>query len=376
MYSKEEIIAEIKRVAEKLGVQTLKRHEFEQNTTIPSTTLSYHLGSWNRALKEAGLHSEDSAEFKSGQTPKNDDELLLELLRIHQETGETPTKALIDSKSKFEYRHYGARWKSLGEAFMLARDRFPPKPRTMTSASSSSLVSSASSSSSPSSSSSSSSSLAAIEEEPLDLSGLTVEHGRIDKTVPSMPADFSDLGIYADHLEEDEKTHVPDKIKVRPSIVEIPIAPVEVEDSSEFSGGGEKMIDKQQIKLIPQTIKPKTTKKKPGFLGEPVHFRGLKFAPANEKGVAYLFGMIAHELGFAVEAFRTESPEWEGKRCLDTDNNTWEQVKIDFEFKSSDFKKYDPAENDSDLIVCWNHDWEECPIEVLELKSVITLLEE
>jgi hypothetical protein len=366
MYSKEEIIAEIKRVAEKLGVQTLKRHEFEQNTTIPATTLTYHLGSWNRALKEAGLHSEDSAEFKSGQTPRDDDELLLELLRIHQETGETPTRALIESKSKFEYRHYGARWKSIGEAFMLARDRFPPKPRTITSSSSSSQASSASSSSS----------LAAIEEEPLDLSGLTVEQGRIDKTVPSIPTDFNGAGIYAKHLEEDDRKTVTDKVKKSSSIVEIPIAPTDPGDLSEDSDGGKKMIDKQQIKLIPQTIKPKTTKKKPGFLGEPVHFRGLNFAPANEKGVACLFGMIAHELGFAVEAFRTESPEWEGKRCLDTSNNTWEQVKVDFEFKSSDFNKYDPAENDSDLIVCWNHDWEECPIEVLELKSVIVLLEE
>lgn len=345
MYSKEEIIAEIKRVAEKLGVQTLKRDEFEQNTTIPSHTLNYHLGSWNRALKEAGLSPEDSGDTKSGRVPEDDDELLLDLLRIHQETGETPTAALLASRGKYEYRHYGARWKSISEAFMLARSKFPPKPRTILSSSSSSLSSSASSS--VSSSSSSPDSLLSGGDEPLDLSGLTVEFGRNDK-----------------------------KPKTKASIVEIPVAVKDAENLPGDAGGGDIMIDKQTIKLIPQTFKPKIAKKKPKFLGEPVRFRGLKFAPVNETGVAFLFGMVGHELGFVVEALRTESPDCEGKRCLDTTNDQWEQVKIDFEYKSSDFQKYDTDENESDLVVCWIHDWEECPIEVLELQAVIKLFDE
>ena len=32
----------------------------------------------------------------------------------------------------------------------------------------------------------------------------------------------------------------------------------------------------------------------------------------------------------------------------------------------------DPSE--CDLIVCWEHDWKECPIDVIELKSVIQKL--
>jgi len=337
MYSKEEIIAEIKRVAEKLGVQTLKRNEFEQNTTIPSHTLNYHLGSWNRALKEAGLSPEDSGDTKSGREPKDDDELLLDLLRIHQETGETPTAALVTSRGRYEPRHYGARWKSIGEAFMLAKTKFPPKPRTILSSSSSSLSSSSSSSDAP----------IPGGDEPLDLSGLTVEFGRNVK-----------------------------KPKTNASIEEIPVAVEDAENFPEDAEGGDNMIDKQTIKLIPQTIKPKIAKKKPKHLGEPVRFRGLKFAPVNETGVAFLFGMVGHELGFVVEALRTESPDCEGKRCLDTSDDQWEQVKIDFEYRSSDFQKYDANENESDLVVCWIHDWEECPIEVLELQAVIKLLDE
>jgi hypothetical protein len=29
-----------------------------------------------------------------------------------------------------------------------------------------------------------------------------------------------------------------------------------------------------------------------------------------------------------------------------------------------------------DIIVCWENDWQECPIEVIELKSVIEKLKE
>lgn len=51
--------------------------------------------------------------------------------------------------------------------------------------------------------------------------------------------------------------------------------------------------------------------------GEPIDFRGLRFAPINEQGVVYLFGMISAELGFLIESIRTSYPDCEGKRCID-----------------------------------------------------------
>ncbi len=47
-----------------------------------------------------------------------------------------------------------------------------------------------------------------------------------------------------------------------------------------------------EIKIVPETIKPKSTKKRRIVFGEPIDFRGLRFAPVNEQGVVYLFGMI------------------------------------------------------------------------------------
>ncbi|MFQ5762282.1 MAG: hypothetical protein ACE5PO_04525, partial [Candidatus Bathyarchaeia archaeon] len=52
----------------------------------------------------------------------------------------------------------------------------------------------------------------------------------------------------------------------------------------------------------------------------------------------------------------------------------WEEVLIEFEYKSSNFLAHKHDVNQCDLIVCWVHDWRECPLEVIELKSLIKRL--
>ena len=127
--------------------------------------------------------------------------------------------------------------------------------------------------------------------------------------------------------------------------------------------------------VIPETHKPpqKIQRKKIQF-GEPIDFRGLRFAPINEQGVVYVFGMISRELGFLIESIRTEYPDCEGKRCVDKEGQRWEHVLIEFEYKSSNFQAHGHSPEDCDLIVCWIHDWDQCPIEVLELRSEIQFL--
>ena len=49
----------------------------------------------------------------------------------------------------------------------------------------------------------------------------------------------------------------------------------------------------------------------------------------------------------------------------------WEDVWIEFEFKSSHFKAHNHDINECDVIVCWEHDWKDCPIEVIELRTKI-----
>jgi hypothetical protein len=105
--------------------------------------------------------------------------------------------------------------------------------------------------------------------------------------------------------------------------------------------------------------------------GKPIDFRGLRHAPINEQGVVFLFGIVAYELGFIVEAVHAGYPDCEAKRRLDADGERWLKVRIEFEFRSRNFVAHghDPAA--CDVIVCWEHDWPDCPLEVVELRRVI-----
>ena len=104
--------------------------------------------------------------------------------------------------------------------------------------------------------------------------------------------------------------------------------------------------------------------------GEPIDFLGLRHAPLNEQGVVYLFGVLSKQLGFIIEAVRTDFPDCEGKRQIPGKQNKWEQVSIEFEYKSSHFKEHAHNPNECDVIVCWEHDWKECPIEVISLEEI------
>lgn len=105
--------------------------------------------------------------------------------------------------------------------------------------------------------------------------------------------------------------------------------------------------------------------------GTPIDFRGLRHAPINEQGVVYLFGMVSRELGFLVEAVHAAFPDCEAKRLVDSKNDRWQRVRIEFEFRSRSFRDHghDPAQ--CDLIVCWEHNWPACPLEVIELRRRI-----
>jgi hypothetical protein len=105
--------------------------------------------------------------------------------------------------------------------------------------------------------------------------------------------------------------------------------------------------------------------------GEPINYRGLRHAPINEQGVVYLFGMISKDLGFIIEAIRTDFPDCEGKREIPGKKGRWEPVKIEFEYKSSNFKDHGHDPELCDIIVCWEDDWKDCPLEVISLKKII-----
>lgn len=106
------------------------------------------------------------------------------------------------------------------------------------------------------------------------------------------------------------------------------------------------------------------------YFGEIINIPGLIHAPVNELGVIYLFALLSNRLGYAMEALQADFPDAIAKRKL-PGQKKWESVRIEFEYKTSSFKKHGHDPKTCDLVVCWEHDWKQCPIPVIELRKVI-----
>jgi hypothetical protein len=119
--------------------------------------------------------------------------------------------------------------------------------------------------------------------------------------------------------------------------------------------------------------KPRLLPDRPVY-GRPLTPPGLAHEPVNEMGVLYLFGMVAYKLGLVVTHIQAAFPDCEALR--EVERGRWQRLRIELEFESRNFllHKHDPKK--CDVIVCWKHNWAECPanIEVIELSSVMKRL--
>jgi hypothetical protein len=111
--------------------------------------------------------------------------------------------------------------------------------------------------------------------------------------------------------------------------------------------------------------------KEKSVVGDLINFRGLVYSPINENGVIFIFGKIIEDLNMYIEEIKTGFPDCIGRRFS---GRGWEKVFIEFEFKSSHFEEHGHNPEECDIIVCWEHDWPDCPIEVIELRDVIKTL--
>ena len=97
---------------------------------------------------------------------------------------------------------------------------------------------------------------------------------------------------------------------------------------------------------------------------------GHVYGPTNEGGVISLFGAMAERLGFMILKVQTEFPDCEAVRVAGKDRNR--PVKIEFEYESRNFLRHMHDPTKCDIIVCWEHNWPECPLEVIELKKAVS----
>ena len=284
MVEREQILDEIRRVANQLGTRALSKSQFARQSSIKSGLVERRFGTWNKAIEAAGLIPDQSNKTLSPE------QLMNELHRVVTELDKFPTRnefAISGNHSPSIFERRWGNWTGVGNAYHGWRTggSIAPLPRT---------------------------------------SGPLPSPFRNKRNTSKLATSF------------------------------IPSQPHE-----------------RQQTLFTQRI---TTSRRRSEYGEPIDFRGLRHAPINEQGVVYLFGMISRELGFLVEAVRTDFPDCEAKREIRGRRGRWETVRIEFEFKSATFKIHGHKEDDCDLIICWEHDWSDCPLEVLELKTAIKYL--
>ncbi len=141
-----------------------------------------------------------------------------------------------------------------------------------------------------------------------------------------------------------------------------------IDDTSQIEG----LLENQEDLIEHETeIKTKRSKQPLyGVVGERVDLPILNYAPLNEKGVILLFGYYLQDLGIShVEEIKAGFPDAIAMRLIG--KGKYQRVRIEFEFKSSSFIKHGHDIEECDLIVCWIHDWHVCPIEVIELSTVL-----
>ncbi len=130
---------------------------------------------------------------------------------------------------------------------------------------------------------------------------------------------------------------------------------------------------KNKSKRMPVRTKPQVSKPRilhdRGVYGEPLNIP-FSYAPTNEQGVLFVFGTVAAALGFSITKVQTAFPDVEAMR--EVERNRWQRVRIELEYESRNFLTHMHPLDGCEMIVCWVHNWEECPLEVIELKTVIS----
>lgn len=104
VFSDDDIIADLKRVAKELGVTTLTSTEYNAHGTYHSTTLRKQYGSWNKVLELAGMKINLNRNF-------TDQELFEEIERVWILLGRQPTTTDIKKGiSKYSLQSYARRF--------------------------------------------------------------------------------------------------------------------------------------------------------------------------------------------------------------------------------------------------------------------------
>lgn len=94
----------------------------------------------------------------------------------------------------------------------------------------------------------------------------------------------------------------------------------------------------------------------------------MEYAPENEQGVVFLFSRLLKRWRLKVEKIRPGFPDCIAYQRTDRGER---KVRIEFEFRSRNFKTQGHSVRGCDWIVCWEHNWPGVPksLRVVELRK-------
>jgi hypothetical protein len=94
----------------------------------------------------------------------------------------------------------------------------------------------------------------------------------------------------------------------------------------------------------------------------------LSNAPENELGVVFLFSHLCAKLQLRIERIQAGFPDCVAYQRI---GGSEKKIRIEFEYRSRNFRSHGHSAKGCDWIVCWEHNWPEVPrhLQVVELRK-------
>ena len=110
MREKDEIVAELVRVAKFLASDQVSQTDFDKHGNMSVSGVCYVFGSWNRAIEAAGLIPFEFGPGEARHAITPDIDLMEEVVRLTKELRKRPTDREMASFGKYSPRPYVKRW--------------------------------------------------------------------------------------------------------------------------------------------------------------------------------------------------------------------------------------------------------------------------
>jgi len=93
----------------------------------------------------------------------------------------------------------------------------------------------------------------------------------------------------------------------------------------------------------------------------------LHYAPENELGVVFLFADLVKRWRLRIEEISASFPDCIAYQKV---KGGEKRIRIEFEYKSRNFKTHKHSASECDWIVCWEHNWPDAPknVNIIELR--------